>query len=563
MGSGRTWMMMVFGLVGACLISFNLAANIWPDEATKDRLAKKHQVPRAFWDLPFAQQVRAKALDAFYVQKFTWQGQIKKTSSRLVVGEEDRLAMAQYLVRKFQEPFHDPHSPLYRQALVSIIQQKMGNARHVLALLKANPSLPKAQQGPVAKFLAKLEAEFGNRLQIALDPYAVFLQGARAAFYPVGRTPQIVQHARQVGWINLGLPTSAAILALPPDGVVEEEATLAHELIHARTFHLQLQGGYNYFMGRLMANNRVAQDHQYQGSFDLDEIPAYFARIHATLRDLRQRMALEQEQPRVSLAKQQIQKIFARWRGDRLAPPETEREYLIHQIEFGFRSAMDFLELLQAVSDRALQVVHHAVPQEDMYPWERLVNNAHPAAVPGVPYYPYISGMIINVELGQNFKYVRKKRLLPQPPAHFSYLVPYNVLSEISGVAAPAKQVAKFKLFDLAVFDQQAAPRKKQDDVALRKIRQLIYHPQAASDLKSFLSHQQDYLDRLLQIMEPIYEQWIIFRANPAGQTTDALEQMLEDFGPAIRLMEAPEGNVTPEEYASGLVGRPCARQLK
>ena len=165
----------VFFIVGSLGYACLGLAQTWPDAATKMRLAQEHGVPLKFWDLPINQQVQAAALDVFYKQQFQWDGRVNEAPHKHPVTPHERWLMSKYLALRIQNLFYDPTSPFYRQAIVTLENIKLeGEARPVL-IYHANPSLAPADQLPVAQFLAALEEEFGDRLQIAADIYGIFL----------------------------------------------------------------------------------------------------------------------------------------------------------------------------------------------------------------------------------------------------------------------------------------------------------------------------------------------------------------------------------------------------
>ncbi len=561
----------ILGCLAALLFSGNLAAQVWPDHATKLFLAQKNQVPVEFWDLPLAQQVQAQALDAFYVQKYHWQGDIRPTDPQIMVGPRNRRLMAKYLARKFQAPFYDPTSPFYRQAIVTVEEHRLQiepPCLRPIVIFHTNPSLPVTQQGPIAQFLAKMEAEFGDRLQFAIDPLATFHEGSRAFFQAAGRGAQLVKVKNQIGWINLGLQVGAGLFTAQSAQEIEEESTLAHELVHARVFQALREGRYNYTMGFVVALNKAAQGHRYNGSFALDEIPAYLVTAKAMLRELHQYWLAAPSlgaTTAVSFAENNLPPTVA----ERLVPEITGREYLHRRLDFALSAVMEFAELAQIVSHNAFYILLMTAANEGQFAWQRLrqASAAEPASL-NIPYHPMIFGVLLRSLVQQKFKYAFIKHDVQEDPIEeFSLLIPYNVLSAIAAprkaLATPAGQVAKFRILDAAVFNRESSSRTIADEVALRRLKRIIYNPQAFKEFLRFLDEQQNFLAELIHRLEPIYAEWASYRDNPGQQTVEAVVRMREQLTTVLALLEGP---VEKDDFADAaqIVPRgPCAAWLR
>ena len=581
-------------------LSWAAWANGWPSPADQERFLRQNKVPLAFWNLPVEQQVQALALEAFYARRYHWDGTIEDVASKQSMDKIDRIKMARYLAQRLQAPFYDPHSSLYRQALVTLENFTIEEETHPILILATNPSLPPTAQGPIAQFLAEIEAKFGDRVKVGVDAYGILQDGCSAYYCPALDGGQLYPTKDAAGWVNLGLRAMGQMFSAEKAADIWANQNVAHEFLHVRTTLRKLAGGYNFLMGDIMAvDYEAGEQHHYRGRFSLDEVAAYLTNIQQHLFVLHQTLTTR-HRPFLSFIGPMVQKVWEKYFPQPLAARFTGPDVERRRINYSFAAILDFLELGAVVTATALQDLRQLVPDASTYPWARFWQDppsprnasaeslaeteAAAKARAGAelaeessfsssskvihppPYQPYLQGMMVMVDVEHRFQHALRK--LPwwrsPTPQTFAYFVPYSVLREIhhpalGGVSA-AEQVAKYNFMNPLAVVREKTKLPDFNAATQAQLRRPIYNEEAFNDVLAYLAAQSAHLAQIRKLLRPLARRWFFYGQGILPLTSPALVKMEQDLAEVMQKIAAVEQSLPGGQEVA--VMRVCAAQL-
>jgi len=506
----------------------------WPSEIDKARLAHNHGIPVSFWDLPLAAQIAAPALEAFYRQKYSPQGAITPTNPQILVRPNDRLLMAQYITGRLHDLFTNPAAPLYQQALVQVDEQTKRDTKYPIITFKNNPELDISQRGPLAKFLASVAQQYGDQVQLMIDPLDIFQQGYRAAFFPAKRGPLAPANSRYLGHINLGLAIITHFLNPRPFSLADDP-TIVHEFFHVQAAQLQNAGKVKFYLGQITAADEAAENHYYRGDFNLEEIPAHLYSVDRLLAELS--WAPPTNRPAVAPAKVKFwQKWWHKLQGAR--PKNEDLPPAAQRLTAQLSCLLDFLELGLTITTQTLQNLQQQVPDPATHPWD-MYHRPYSQINFDAPYMPFAGGILFQVQVPNNFKYALSDSR--QSPASFTLILPFNVLREVYAAKEEAP-LTKYQLYDpkalYAALKKDPSKIPPYDEQKFLEVSQRIYNPLALEDIRQHLQQQQAAWQKIAQIIVPIAQQWTQIAQGKSPRTPEVLQQLRTNLQPLFALIE-------------------------